>query len=84
MDLSKPEIQTHALEEVRRAFFERGTTVTDWARRHGFAAHAVYRVINGKSRALRGTEHLVAQALGLKPRPEGLDAASDAEKGAAM
>ncbi|NHZ45042.1 DNA-binding protein [Massilia sp. CCM 8693] len=56
----------NAIDAIRKQFYEHGVTVADWAREHGFDAHLVYSVLNGRSRAQRGESHRIAIALGLK------------------
>jgi gp16 family phage-associated protein len=60
-----------AIEDVRRVFYESGTTVTDWARERGFDRGLVYSILNGRCLARRGASHRIAVALGLKPALEG-------------
>jgi gp16 family phage-associated protein len=54
------------IEEARIAFTHRGESVAEWARKHGFKQQLVYKVLNGKSKALRGECHAIAVKLGLK------------------
>jgi gp16 family phage-associated protein len=54
------------LAQVRAEFFERGESVAEWSRRHGFRANAVYQVLSGHTAASRGNAHQIAVALGLK------------------
>lgn len=53
-------------QEARNRFYVEGTSVTDWAREHGFPRQAVYSVLSGKSRCTRGRGHRIAVALGMK------------------
>lgn len=53
-------------EQVKQRFKQRGITVTQWAREHGFNRNAVYRVLNGFDKAHYGRAHEIAVALGLK------------------
>lgn len=62
-----------SLEEVRRLFVESGQTVTMWADHHGYPRDAVYAVLSGRSRCLRGTVHQIAVDLRLKPRVRASD-----------
>lgn len=50
-------------------FIAHGESIGAWADRHGFRRPDVYRVLNGQSPALRGTNHRIAVALGIKPDP---------------
>jgi gp16 family phage-associated protein len=54
------------LSRVRQGFFERGETVSQWAKSRGFPRHVVFEVLAGKRRCTRGKAHEVAVALGLK------------------
>lgn len=54
------------LAQVRKDFFERGISIADWSREHGFRPNAVYRVLSGGSLAMRGNAHAIAVALGVK------------------
>ena len=56
-------------QQVKERFRQRGESVGQWADQHGFPRDVVYRVLNGRSPAYRGTCHQVAVALGLKPAP---------------
>ena len=69
MQQEQPDPQ--AIEAVRLHFYANGITVTEWAREHGFDAHLVYSVLNGRSRARRGQSHQIALALGLKKIEQG-------------
>jgi len=57
------------VRQARAAFHERGESIAEWAREHGFSASAVYQVLSGRSLALRGEAHRIAVELGLKRRP---------------
>lgn len=63
-----PEINAAQVAAARAAFYERGEDVASWARSHGFRPASVYRLLAGHSRARRGEAHLIAVALGLKPK----------------
>ena len=54
-------------QQIKDQFRARGETVGQWADKHGFPRDLVYRVLNGRSPALRGRCHQVAVALGIKP-----------------
>jgi len=54
--------------EIKQLFVAEGLTVADWARKHGFPASLVYRVLRGETQCLRGTTHEIGIALGLKRR----------------
>lgn len=59
--------ELRSVAEVRKLFADSGQTVTLWAERHGYPRDAVYSVLSGRSRCLRGTVHQIAVDLGLKP-----------------
>ena len=61
------------LAAVQADFTARGETVADWSKRHGFKRHTVYKVLRGERRCLRGEQHKIAIALGLKDDPTGGD-----------
>jgi gp16 family phage-associated protein len=52
--------------EVKEAFAQRGLSISEWARRHGFSAQLVYQVLSGRKRCLRGQSHQIAVRLQLK------------------
>lgn len=53
-------------KQVKDDFTSTGTTITAWAKKHGFNRVAVHRVISGDCRALRGSGHKIAVLLGMK------------------
>lgn len=55
-----------SVEQVRHRFYASGTSVTDWAHKHGFSRQVVYSLLSGRTRGYRGTAHAAAVALGLK------------------
>lgn len=55
--------------EVKQLFVAQGRSVADWARKHGFPANLVYRVLRGETQCLRGTTHAIGIALGIKSPP---------------
>ena len=54
------------LARVRAGFIQRGESIADWARQHGFPPNAVYQVLSGYTCGVRGTAHQIAVALGVK------------------
>ncbi|MFE8103585.1 DNA-binding protein [Brenneria goodwinii] len=54
-------------EQVKNRFQQRGMTVTQWAQENGYSREAVYRVLNGITKAKYGQAHEIAVKLGLKP-----------------
>ncbi|HWP00022.1 MAG TPA: DNA-binding protein [Methylococcus sp.] len=61
-------------EQVKREFFNRGETFSDWAKKNGYRREEVYDVISGRNKAKRGRGHEIAVKLGLKPAPEQITA----------
>lgn len=53
-------------DQVRQRLRQRGQTITQWAKRHGYDRKAVYRVMTGVDKAHYGRAHEIAVALGLK------------------
>ncbi|HAU3148744.1 TPA: DNA-binding protein [Salmonella enterica subsp. diarizonae] len=53
--------------QVKTRFQQRGITVTQWAEENGYSREAVYRVLNGITKAKYGQAHEIAVKLGLKP-----------------
>jgi len=53
-------------EKLKQQFQQRGETVADWAKNHGYQRWEVYRVINGQNKARFGKGHEIAVKLGLK------------------
>ena len=56
--------------QVKADFKAKGVAVADWAKEHGFEPIAVYQVLNGFTKATRGTAHKIAVALGMKADPD--------------
>lgn len=54
-------------QQVKQNLHQRGLTITQWAAQHGYSREAVYRVLNGQSKAHYGKAHDIAVKLGLKP-----------------
>ncbi|MBQ1765009.1 MAG: DNA-binding protein [Aquincola sp.] len=63
---NSPSFEPTAVERVCAAFVERGETVADWARSHGFEPPQVYAVLAGRNKGRYGRGHEIAVALGLK------------------
>jgi gp16 family phage-associated protein len=57
------------LHQVKARFEAEGVSVAEWARRQGFDARLVYRVLDGSVKGTRGEAHRIAVALGLKREP---------------
>jgi len=63
---NSPAFEPAAIDRVCAAFVERGETVADWARAHGFEPSQVYAVLAGRNKGRYGLGHAIAVALGLK------------------
>ena len=61
-----PKSGIKTIEQVRAEFSRVGRTVQSWAEEHGFKATAVYAVLYGRSKGLRGESHEIAVRLGIK------------------
>lgn len=53
-------------EQLKKKFEREGRSFADWARAHNYSVVAVYRVLNGFTKAKRGQGHEIAVKLGLK------------------
>lgn len=53
-------------DQVRQRLRQRGQTLTQWAREHGYDRKAVYRVIASVDKGHYGRAHDIAVDLGLK------------------
>lgn len=71
IQLMSTSTRTYDRETVRKIFENEGISVTDWARKRGFRREDVYAVLNGRSKGTRGKGHVIAVALGIKPKPDG-------------
>lgn len=60
------------LARVKARFVSEGVSIAEWARVRGFNVLTVYRVLSGKSKAVRGESHQIAVALGLNDTPKTL------------
>lgn len=56
-------------QQRKQQFIARGESIGKWADEHKFRRPDVYRVLNGRSPGLRGTQHRIAVKLGIKPDP---------------
>lgn len=56
-------------QQIKAQFQQRGESIGAWADANGFPRDVIYRLLNGRSPALRGKYHQAAVALGLKPDP---------------
>ena len=54
-----------AHERAKQWFIQTGTSVSEWAREHGYPASLVYRVMSGRE-TRRGKSHDIAVLLGIK------------------
>lgn len=67
----RPTVTEETLDQVRLGFIARGESIADWSRERGFDPETVYRVLSGRTLALRGKSHHIAVALGIKAAPKG-------------
>lgn len=58
--------QLKTLSQVKQEFIFKGESVTAWAYKHSFKPENVKKVIQGKSKCLRGEAHNIAVTLGIK------------------
>jgi gp16 family phage-associated protein len=58
------------VQEVREFLRAEGMTIAAWARKHGYRAIQVYRVLDGHNLGTYGTGHEIAVKLGLKDAPK--------------
>ncbi|EKZ9425957.1 DNA-binding protein [Salmonella enterica] len=54
-------------DQVKNSLRQQGKTITAWAKEHNYPRKAVYRVLNGQTKAHYGLGHEIAVKLGLKP-----------------
>jgi len=54
---------------VRQSLIDRGISVRDWSRAHGFSEALVYAILSGRTKGLRGESYQIAVALGLRTPP---------------
>lgn len=54
------------IEQVKQEFRTSGTTIADWAKKHGYTPQEVYKVINQQHKGNYGRSHQIAVKLGLK------------------
>jgi gp16 family phage-associated protein len=83
-DHSRKSALLQELARIREDFYQRGESVADWSRLHGFRPNAVYRVLSGQSLAARGNAHKIAVALGIKGSVPSSEHTRGDEKGAPM
>lgn len=58
--------QLKSREEARKELAYRGTSITAWAKKHGFTADQVRDVLRKDSPCNFGTSHKIAVLLGIK------------------
>ncbi len=56
--------------ERKQQFAENGECPGQWADQNGYPRDLVYRILNGRTPALRGKSFKAARALGVKPVPK--------------
>jgi gp16 family phage-associated protein len=71
---TKPSLKTPS--EAKQWFVDRGISITDWAREHGFPRSVVYAALAGRTKGYRGEAHEVALALRLKSQPADSESAA--------
>ena len=54
-------------DQIKLRFRQRGQTISQWARDHGYKANKVIRVLNGFDKGHYGKAHEIAVKLGMKP-----------------
>lgn len=54
------------LSSVRQQFKDRGESIADFCRKHGLDYDVTQRVLQGRSKGVRGQAHKAMVALGLK------------------
>lgn len=57
------------LDDAKAQLKASGTSIRQWASKHGFSEHLVHAVLGGKNKATRGESFRIAVALGIKARP---------------
>ncbi len=63
-----------SLNDAKAQLKASGTSVRQWASKHGFSEHIVHAVLGGKNKATRGESFRIAVALGIKAKPSVEDA----------
>lgn len=64
------------LQEFKDNLAANGITVSAWSRQHGFPPEQVRRVLHGYSLGKHGEAYRITVAMGLRPAPTGLYAAT--------
>lgn len=70
MNTNAQTFSSSEIETVKSQFLQTGTSVSEWARKHGVNPALVYSILAGKNKCSRGQSHQVAILLGLKKLPE--------------
>jgi len=55
--------------QARQWFTDHGICIADWAKHYGVSRYAVFDLLRGKRKGLRGETHRAAVLLGLKKDP---------------
>lgn len=63
-----------SLDDAKAQLKASGTSIRQWASKHGFSEHLVHAVLGGKNKATRGESFRIAVELGIKARPPVEDA----------
>lgn len=62
--MSKHKLRTP--EQVREDFANKGISIAEWARQHGYSSNLVFEVLSGRKKCIRGQSHQIAVRLGIK------------------
>lgn len=57
---------TRSPDQVREEFRRQGVTFATWAKENNFSASAVYQVLSGQRKCLRGQSFEIARRLGIR------------------
>ncbi|MFZ6755218.1 DNA-binding protein [Undibacterium sp. Dicai25W] len=64
------DLDPEIISSTKNNFAARGESIAEWARQNDFNLQLVYKILNGKSKALRGESHRIAVKLGIKQKIE--------------
>ncbi len=66
--------------EIKEEMKDKGISITEWAESNNFPLGSVYSVLDGKLKAMRGTSHEIAVALGLRLTNEQIEENKEPKK----
>ena len=66
-------VMAKTFEQVKKEFFNTGTSIADWSRENNFSPGLVYWVITNKRLPKRGESHKIAVKLGLIDQKQSTD-----------